>query len=130
MASVGLRGAAVVGAVVAAVLVWVVAVPVAGVDLAVEMDGEMEAVTLRAAVLVALGAGLLGWALLALLEWRVRRAAAIWTGVALVVALLSLAGPLTMATNTAAAAVLVCLHLVVAAVLIPALRRTSSSKMA
>ena len=122
-----LRAAAVVGAVVAAVLVWIAAVPVAGVHLEVLMGGETEAVTLRAVVVVALGAGLLGWALLAALEWRVRRAVAIWTAIALAVTLLSLLGPLTAATSTAAAVVLVCLHLVVAAVLIPALRRTSSS---
>ena len=125
-----LRLAAVVGAVVAAVLVWVAAVPIAGVDLDVEMGGETEAVTLRAVVLVAVGSGLLGWALLAALEWRVRRAVAIWTAVALVVTLLSLLGPLTSATNTAAAVVLVCLHLAVAAVLVPGLRRTSSSGVA
>jgi hypothetical protein len=123
-----LRGAAVVCATLAAVLVWVVAVPIGGVDLQVEMGGETEAVDLRAVAVVALGSGLLGWALLALLEWRIRRAATIWTAVALVVTLLSLAGPLTSATNAAAGAVLVGLHLVVAAVLILALRRTSSGR--
>jgi NhaP-type Na+/H+ or K+/H+ antiporter len=106
---------------------WVAAVPLAGVDLNVEMDGGTEAVTLREVVVVALGAGLLGWALLALLEWRLRRAVAIWTTVALVVTLLSLLGPLILAANTAAAGVLVCMHLVVAGVLIPVLRRTSSA---
>jgi hypothetical protein len=123
-----LRAGAVVGAAVAAVAVWVAAVPIGGVDLQVEMGGETEAVTLRAVVSVALCSGLLGWALLALLEWRVRRAAAIWAAVALVVTLLSLGGPLTLATSAAAGAVLVGLHLVVAAVLIPALRRTSSAR--
>jgi hypothetical protein len=121
------RAAAVGGAAAAAVLVWVAAVPIAGIDLEVEMAGETEAVDLRAVVTVALGSGLSGWALLAALEWRVRRAVAIWTAVALAVTLLSLLGPLAWAGNSAARAVLVALHLVVAAVLIPAMRRTSAA---
>ena len=123
-----LRAVAVVGAAVDAVMLWVAAVPVGGVDLQVEMGGETEKVDLRAVTVVALASGLLGWALLALLEWRVPRAAAIWTAVALVVTLLSLAGPLTSATSAAAGAVLVGMHLVVAAVLIPVLRRTSPGR--
>lgn len=123
-----LRAAAVVGAAVAAVVLWTAAVQIAGVDLQVDMGGTTEVVDLRAVATVALGSGLLGWALLALLERRVRRAATAWTVVALVVTLLSLVGPLTSARNTAAGAVLVGLHLVVAAVLIPVLRRTSPSR--
>lgn len=122
------RVAALVGAAAAAVVLWVAAVPLGGVDLQVEMGGETEAVDLRAVVVVASAGGLLGWGLLAVLEWRVRRAAAIWTAVALVATLLSLVGPLTSATSAAAGAVLVGLHLVVAAVLIPVLRRTSPSR--
>lgn len=119
------RAAGALGAAAAAAALWVLAVPVVGVDLLVTMNGQAQAVGLASVLGVSLTAGLLGWALLALLEWRVRRAAAIWTAVALVVTLLSLGGPLASATNAAAGAVLVGLHLVVAAVLIPALRRSS-----
>ena len=126
MATSARRAGAVVGAVIAAVLAWVVAVPVGGVDLEVDMDGRTEGVGLRDVVVVALGSGLLGWALLATLEWRVRRAPALWTASAIAVTLLSLLGPLAWAATTGALAVLVCLHLVVAAVLIPAMRRTAS----
>ena len=48
--------------------------------------------------------------------------------VALAVAVLSLAGPLTSAVSAAAAVVLVGLHLVVAAVLIAVLRRSAAER--
>lgn len=120
-----LRAGAVAGAAAAAGLVWVLAVPVAGVDLAVRMGEQVQDVGLGAIVGTALAAGLLGWALLAVLESRSRRAVGVWTAVALAVLVLSLAGPLTSAVTGAAAAVLVALHLAVAGMLIPALRRTA-----
>src|SRR5215218_554784 len=102
MATSARRAAAVVGAAVAAVLLWVVAVPLGGFELEVDMGGETESIGLRDVLIVALGSGMLGWALLALLEWRVRRAVAIWTAVALVVTGLSLLGPLAWAANAGA----------------------------
>jgi len=69
---------------------------------------------LAAAVL----AGLLGWALLALLVRSVPRAGAVWRAVAVVVLLLSLGGPVAMGVGTASVVVLLSLHAVVAAVLI------------
>jgi hypothetical protein len=123
-----LRAAAVPAAAAAAAAVWTVAVPLAGVDLRVEMNGQAQSVGVGAVVGVALTVGLLGWALLAVLERRARRATTIWTGVALAVAGFSLLGPLTSAVTAAAAAVLVALHLVVAGVLIPAMRRSSAGR--
>ncbi|MDN5751385.1 MAG: DUF6069 family protein, partial [Pseudonocardia sp.] len=64
---------------------------------------------------------LLGWARLHLLERHTPRARRIWTGSAGVIALLSLAGPLTSGASAAATATLVAMHVVVAAVLIPTL---------
>ena len=119
------RAGAVAGAAAAASLVWAIAVPVAGVDLAVRMGERTQDVGLGAVVGTALAAGFLGWALLAVLESRFRRAVGVWTLVALAVLVLSLAGPLTSAATGAAATVLVALHLAVAGVLIPALRRTA-----
>ena len=99
----------VAAAVVAAVLAWLIAVPIVG-----------------SVVAVSLLASLLGWGLLALLERLVsRRALTAWTVVAVVVLMLSLSGPLTAATNAAVAIALVLMHLVVGAVLIMGLRRTT-----
>ncbi len=122
------RAGAVLGAAGAAAVVWVAAVPVLGVDLAVAPGGRQQPVGLGAVLVTALVAGLLGWALLAALETRTRRAAAVWTGVAVAVAVLSLGGPLSAGVGAGATAVLVALHAAVAGVLIPALRRTSPSR--
>jgi predicted permease len=107
---------------------WVAAVPIVGVDLAVTMGGRTQSIGLEPVVGVSLVAGLLGWALLAALESRTRRAAVIWTALALVVTVLSLALPLTSAAGAASGAVLVALHLLVAAILIPGLRRRAPGR--
>ncbi len=123
------RALAVAAASLAALVVWVVAVPIGGVDLLVRPSGgAATAVGAGAVVSVSLLAGLLGWALLAMLERRIARARTIWTGSALVVLLLSLAGPLTAGTTPLVKAVLALMHLTIAAVLIPALRRTSATR--
>lgn len=125
------RAIAVVAAALAAAVVWVVA-QVAGVDLKVDLNdgnGPNGVVTSLPFVLgFALIVGLLGWGLLALLE-RVRpqRAARIWTVTAVVVFLLSLAGPLSSGIGGGTKTLLVLMHLVVGAVLIPALARSASS---
>jgi hypothetical protein len=123
-----LRVAGVLAATAAASAVWTLAVPLGGVGLEVEMNGRGQAVGLGAVVVVSLTVGLLGWALLVVLERRTRRATTIWTGVALAVAVFSLLGPLTAAATAGAAAVLVSLHAAVAAVLIPAMRRSSGRR--
>ncbi|MGP4086711.1 DUF6069 family protein [Streptomyces sp. KR55] len=110
-------------AVLAPVLVWLVADPVLGHRLRI-IDGE-QTLDIGAApvVLVALLAALAGWGLLAALErFGVRRARAVWTGVAVAVLAMSFL-PLTgdgMDGGTRAALAL--MHLAVAAVLIPGLR--------
>jgi hypothetical protein len=117
----------VAAAVVAAVLAWLVAVPIFGIDLLVRPGGgAAQQVGLGSVVAVSLLASLLGWGLLALLERLVsRRALTAWTVVAVVVLMLSLSGPLTAATSAAVAIALVLMHLVVGAVLIMGLRRTT-----
>ncbi len=125
------RAFAVTAAVLAALLVWSVAVPLLGVDLAVRTTpGGHTAQTIGFAFVLAVSllASLLGWGLLAGLERRTHRAGTIWTITAGVVLLGSLTGPLTAAVTTAAAVALVLLHLSVAAVLIPLLRRTASPR--
>jgi hypothetical protein len=122
------RAGAALGAAAAAAVVWVVAVPVLGIDLAVSPGGQPQSVSLGAVVATSSVAGLLGWALLAALETRTRRAVTVWSMIAVTVALLSLGGPLSAGASGAATAALVALHVVVAAVLIPGLRRTSPSR--
>lgn len=118
------RAAALVGAAVASATVWAVAVPLLGVDLAVWQGGPApQPVGLVMVLAASLVAGLLGWALLALLEKFTSRGRAIWTAVAVVVAVLSLAAPLTSAASPGAALALALMHVVVAAVAVPALRQ-------
>lgn len=78
-----------------------------------------------AVVLAAAAAGLAGWALLGALE-RVTptRAKAWWTGLALVAALVSLVGPVTVADGASTTALLG-LHGAVAGVVIAGMRRTA-----
>ncbi len=120
------RAIGVASAAIAALAVWAVTVPLLGVDLLVRPGGGTPQTvgpgTVAAASLIA---SLLGWALLTLLERRTDRARAVWTGLAVVVLLLSLGGPLTGGTTVSATAALTLMHLAVAAVLIPTLRRSS-----
>ncbi|MFF0446249.1 DUF6069 family protein [Streptomyces sp. NPDC004609] len=115
-------------AVLAPVLVWLVADPVLGRRLRIT-DGEQTLdIGAVPVVLFALPAALAGWGLLAALErFGVRRARAVWTGVAVAVLALSFL-PLTgdgMDGGTRAALAL--MHLAVAAVLIPGLRRKEAA---
>ncbi|MFD2762671.1 DUF6069 family protein [Micromonospora eburnea] len=110
----------------AAVLIWVVAVPVAGVDLeATVAEGEAPLkINLGLVVGAALIVPLLGWALLALLERVTRQGLRIWVIVAVVFMLLSLAGPTTAETG-GAMVVLALMHLAVGGVLIAAMVRSA-----
>ncbi|GII76620.1 hypothetical protein Sru01_16020 [Sphaerisporangium rufum] len=122
----GARALAVAGAAAAALAIWAVAV-VAGVRLDVHQNGAVTEVGPAAVAGVALAAGLAGWAALAILDRTApRRARTVWTALAGIVLVLSLAGPVTAAATPAAMVVLLALHLAVGAVLIfllPARRR-------
>jgi hypothetical protein len=121
------RALAVLGAAGTALAVWVIAVPLAGADLAVRMNGETQSIEPGSVVASTLIAGLVGWALLAVLERVVRRPRRIWTINAFVAFALSLAGPLTSGADATTTVTLIGMHLAVAAVLIPALGRTARS---
>lgn len=114
---------AVVAAVLAAVLAWFVASVLADVDVRVAPGGAETAVGVGAVVAAAAVAGLLGWALLAVLTRTVGRPGAVWRTVAAGVLLLSLGGPLSSGVGTASVVVLAVLHATVAAVLVPLLPR-------
>lgn len=98
----------VVGGTAAAVAGWAVADPLLGVDLVV--GGRR--VGPGAVITVSLLAGLLGWAVFALLSRMVRRVRPLWTVLAGAVLLLSLLGPLG-ADSGAATLALLGMHLAV-----------------
>lgn len=121
------RPTAVIAAAGAALVVWVVAAPVLGVELTVVQGTGTQQVGPVAVVLVSVLAGLVGWALLAALERWTRNARRSWVALAGVVTLVSLVGPLG-ATSTSGTLSLVCLHLAVAAVLIALLSRSAAAR--
>jgi hypothetical protein len=75
-------------------------------------------------VVAALVGSLAGWGLLVLLRRFTAKALAIWTVIAIVAALLSLAGPLSATAPAGTKVALVAMHLAVATVLIAVLHRT------
>jgi hypothetical protein len=118
------RTGTVAAAVLAALAVWVLAVPVLGLELAAApIGGPVQQITPIAVAAGSLCAGLSGWALLAVLERRVAEPRRTWMLVASVVLALSLATPVLGGVDPASTATLLAMHLVVGAVLIPLLPR-------
>lgn len=117
------RATAALAAVLAPAAIWLVAVPLVGVDLQVaQPSGRAPAeITLPLVLVTALAASLAGWGLLALLERLTPRARTIWTATAVVALVVSFAPLLGPGTPTASRIVLALMHLAVAAILIPAL---------
>ena len=121
------RALAVLGAVVAAVLVWVVGEPLLGNDMIIKTEGqEPQDLGVSAIVMFSLFFSLLGWALLALLERFTHRARLIWTVAALVFLAVSFYPLFAIEASGGAKAVLALAHVGVAAVLIPVFRATSA----
>lgn len=123
-ASAGRQALVIAGAAAAALLVWLVAGPLLGINLeALKTPGSASAVPVTAPEVLLSGvvAGLLGWASLSVLERVSARGSTRWRWVAAAVALFSLAGPLTLAQTAGGAMVLSLLHLTVAGVLVTAL---------
>jgi hypothetical protein len=123
------RAPAVIAATLAALAVWLITDPLLGIDLTGTTrpgSQQLQPITPALVAGASLAVALAGWALLALLERFTARARTIWTAVALLVALLSLAGPLSILASTEANVLaLALMHLAVAAVLIPILAGTS-----
>ncbi|TQM15299.1 DUF6069 family protein [Pseudonocardia kunmingensis] len=123
------RAGAVAAAVLAALAVWVLAVPVLGITpAAAPIGGPVQVVGPVAVAVGPLCAGLSGWALLAVLERRVARPRRTWTVVALVVLVLSLVTPLLGGVSPAATGALVAMHVVAGGVLIALLPRRWRSR--
>jgi hypothetical protein len=116
---------AVLGATAAAVAIWAVATA-AGADLTVSFGAgqPIQKVTVVNVVVAALVASLAGWGLLALFRRFTTNARAIWTVIAIILALLSLGGPLSTISSAGTKVSLVAMHLAVATVTIVGLRRT------
>jgi hypothetical protein len=120
------RALGVAASVLAAVAVWVVAVPILGAHLTVRFGhGAVQNVQISSVIATSILASLLGWTVLTILEKRTRRAVAIWTGIALATTLLSLLFPILAGITTSTKIALATMHLGVAAILIPALRKNS-----
>jgi len=114
----------VAGATVAAVAVWSIEVPLLGIGLQTQYgNAAPQGVGIASVVVSSLAASLAGWGLLAILERRFARARVIWTAIAIAVLLASLSVPLSAGATTTAKVSLAMMHLAVAAVLIPTLRR-------
>ena len=127
----GRRVVVVVGAAVGALLLWLAAGPGLGIDLAVLPTPDATTsvpVTAGSVIVSSVVAGLLGWALLAVLERSTHHGATIWRWVAGAVAVLSLSGPLTLAQSTGGGVVLALLHVVVAGTLLLALPGASATR--
>ncbi len=126
------RVLAVAIAVVAALVVWLIAKPLIGIPLTIPMtdrDQTME-VGWRSVIVISLVASLSAWGLLAVLERLTSHARTAWTMIATAVLLLSFAGPLFAASAASAGTKMsfALMHVVVAAVLIPLLARTTPSR--
>jgi hypothetical protein len=117
------REAAVVGIAAAiAALVWLAA-KAAGVDLDVHSGSGSRPIGLASVVVTVVVVAVAGAGLLRLLERRTSRALRVWTIVAVVVWVVSFAGPLS-AMRLEGGLVLATLHLVVGAVVVGGLRYT------
>jgi uncharacterized protein DUF6069 len=117
-----IRWLTVAAAVIGAALVWLIAVPAAGVELvATPVGGKPMHVTVAAVLGSSLLAGLAGLWLLKVLEGRSANGLRNWTIVAAVVLVGSLVSPLG-GESTGAKVALIAMHLAVGAVLITGFR--------
>lgn len=118
---------AVVGvAALAALADWAILAPLAGITLEARQGGTQH-IGAVAVVVSTLFVAFAGWGLLAILERRTPRARNIWTVVAAIVCITSLGSPLTNGIGLGAKLGLASLHLVVGAIVILGLHRTTLS---
>ncbi|WP_410817905.1 DUF6069 family protein [Micromonospora sp. 050-3] len=118
------RALGVAAAVAAPLAIWVIGA-LAGVDYTVESPGQPATVIgAGAIVMIALGAALLGWAALALLErFASRVARPVWISLAIVVTVLSFVPVLSVEATGGAKLALGATHVAVAVALIALLPR-------
>jgi hypothetical protein len=108
---------------VATLAVWAVAQSVADLNVRVGANSASHVGPLTV-LIVSLMVGVAAWATrLSLERSNAQRAGRAWVKLALIVLVVSLAGPLSAGTNATTKLALACMHLAAAAVLIPALAR-------
>ncbi|MEV4825137.1 DUF6069 family protein [Micromonospora sp. NPDC049274] len=121
------RSVALVVAVLAAVVVWLIAT-VAGAPLTVDQGAGPQDVTVLAVIVTSALAALLGWGLLAVLERVSARATTIWTGIAVAVLALSLVPASLVDAAAGTTVALVLMHLAVGAVVILGFRMAGARR--
>jgi Family of unknown function (DUF6069) len=92
------RALAVIAATLGALAVWLITDPLLGINITAPTrpgSPQLQPITPAIVAATSMIVALAGWALLALLERFTTRAGTIWTAIAVLVALLSLAGPLS-----------------------------------
>ena len=122
------RALAIVGGIVAALVVWALAKYAFDAEMQVRPPGATGPTDVTAfnVIFSVLVATLIGWALLAVLERFVERARTMWTWIAIAGLVLSFASPLTVPDATGGTRIaLELMHVAVAAVVIPIFARTS-----
>src|SRR5438105_6941082 len=118
------RALGVAGATLAAVAVWALATPILRTSLVIQFgDGAPQTIGMELVVIGSLTGSLLGLGSLLVLEKFSSRARAIWTAVAIGVLLVSLSLHLVAGSTASTKAALALMHLAVASVVIPTLRR-------
>jgi uncharacterized protein DUF6069 len=117
------RATAVVGTTAVIAVLWAIGAGL-GVDYVLSDSMGSAVISLPVAVIATGMFALLGWGSLALLERFTRRGMAIWTVLAVAVALLSVVPVFLEEATAGTQAALTVLHLAVAAVLIPLFRHT------
>jgi hypothetical protein len=124
-----IKGAAVAGAVLSTVALWLLA-GLLEVELRIDpRNGQPPGVLgLPFAAAVTLVVALLGWALRALLDRLTRRAASVWTVVAVLVLAASFLPVAGVGASTGTRVVLALAHLAVGAVLIPVFGRPARTR--
>lgn len=124
------RSVTLVLAATAALVVWAVGVPLAGLDLTVGSGATAQSVGPASVVVVPLLAGGVAWALLALLESRLRNGRRVWRITAWTMLALSLLGPVGAGAAGKVLGVLVAMHLVAGVTLIVGLAPWSANRTA
>ncbi|NYH55267.1 lysylphosphatidylglycerol synthetase-like protein (DUF2156 family) [Nocardiopsis arvandica] len=119
------RALTVAAAVLAPLALWALAVPLAGVELTAFPGGRPRGVGPVAVAVAGLVFGLAAWALLMVLERTVRSPGRVWSVVAYIVLVLSLAGPVTSGAAPVVVLVLAGMHVLVGVVLILGLGRSA-----
>jgi len=122
------RPLAVLSAVLAAVLAFVMIHSVGHVKLEVKNSGKVQTVNLATVIVVSLLAGLVSWLVVKVLSKRGGNPRRTWMILGWLALLVSLSGPLSLATTSQAKAALACMHIVTAVILVPSMARTMASR--